>query len=320
MADQSLRELLRRWQASGAPSDAAAWLGARLRAGELPPARLQAAALLGSPGARRLLGPEAPRPPRDLEEWFAAACQLEPALGLRAVIAALRRALPLFEARPERCERHGALRCQQGPCRVDLRPRQALELVEQDELAGAPGGALRGAIEACRDCQRGLELEPVAPPRPVGLRRQEEAVTYGETSRKRRYPAAVIQAACALVAQRGSDAQRDAAVGLLEGVALAPLLRAEGGAALGPRDPAWAGAWEQARAALEAQAFADVLPLVRASAREDAAARGIDRDYALQEALEDLRAAVKAEVVPWLLDSADPLAERLARRPAPRVP
>lgn len=319
MADQSLRELLRRWQASGAPADAAAWLGARLRTGELPEARLLAAAALGSPGARRLLGPDAPRPVRELEPWFAAARELEPALGLRAAIAALRRGLTLFEARPERCERHGALRCQQAPCTIDLRPRLALEAIERDELAAAVSAGLRAKLEACRDSQRTLELEPAASARPVGLGRQEEAITYGETSRKRRYPAAVIQLAGALIATRGSDAQKEAALGFLDGVALAALRTAEG-RPLTPRDLEWGPAWERARAGLETQAFADTLPLVRAQAREDAAARGLDRDYALQEALEDLRQAIKAEVVPWLLGTADPLAERLARRPAPRIP
>jgi hypothetical protein len=51
MSDESLRELGRRWRASQDPADELRWHAARVRAGELDPARLELAALLGWPGA-----------------------------------------------------------------------------------------------------------------------------------------------------------------------------------------------------------------------------------------------------------------------------
>lgn len=65
MADHELRELERRWRASGDPGDEAAWLLARLRSGSLPLERIEIAALLGHEPAVRVLaeldpGSEAP--------------------------------------------------------------------------------------------------------------------------------------------------------------------------------------------------------------------------------------------------------------------
>lgn len=52
MTDLRLRELERRWRESGAPHDEAALLRERVRTGDLPEARLRAAALLGYAPAR----------------------------------------------------------------------------------------------------------------------------------------------------------------------------------------------------------------------------------------------------------------------------
>lgn len=63
MSDEALRELERRWRASGAVADEAAWLVARLRVGAPGPptaATLRLRALLGDPAARLALGEEAP--------------------------------------------------------------------------------------------------------------------------------------------------------------------------------------------------------------------------------------------------------------------
>lgn len=59
MADERVRALERRWQASGALEDGAAWLSARLQAGDLSPRHLEVAYLCGHPAARAL-GPARP--------------------------------------------------------------------------------------------------------------------------------------------------------------------------------------------------------------------------------------------------------------------
>lgn len=56
MSDLRVRELERRWRASGRREDRLAWLRARGRAGGQPPSRLVLEALLGGLEARRLLG------------------------------------------------------------------------------------------------------------------------------------------------------------------------------------------------------------------------------------------------------------------------
>lgn len=60
VADHGLRQLERRWRASGDPADEAAWVLACLRAGELPAARVEVAALLGHEPAARALAEEDP--------------------------------------------------------------------------------------------------------------------------------------------------------------------------------------------------------------------------------------------------------------------
>ncbi|MCA9630804.1 MAG: hypothetical protein KC766_24210 [Myxococcales bacterium] len=61
MTDSQLRELERRFRASGSAEDEAAWLRARVQAGELERSSLELAAYLGSEAAREFLGPSAPR-------------------------------------------------------------------------------------------------------------------------------------------------------------------------------------------------------------------------------------------------------------------
>lgn len=56
---EALRELERRWRASGLPQDEVAWLRERLRRGELVEARLVLPAYLGYPAARALCDPAA---------------------------------------------------------------------------------------------------------------------------------------------------------------------------------------------------------------------------------------------------------------------
>jgi len=56
MADDRLRQLERRFRESGAVEDEAAWLRARVRAGELPEERLRLAARMGQAAAAAALG------------------------------------------------------------------------------------------------------------------------------------------------------------------------------------------------------------------------------------------------------------------------
>lgn len=51
MSDQELQELARRWRESGRVEDEAAWLRARVRAGQLAPDRLAMAAFMGHEAA-----------------------------------------------------------------------------------------------------------------------------------------------------------------------------------------------------------------------------------------------------------------------------
>jgi len=60
MSDEALRELERRWRASGAVEDEAAWLAARLRVGAQNASALRLRALLGEPAARLALGDSSP--------------------------------------------------------------------------------------------------------------------------------------------------------------------------------------------------------------------------------------------------------------------
>lgn len=63
MTDDALRALERRWRATGAVEDEAAWLSARLRAGGLAEARLRAAARLGHRAAQVALADDTEEPP-----------------------------------------------------------------------------------------------------------------------------------------------------------------------------------------------------------------------------------------------------------------
>ena len=65
MTDSHLRELERRFRASGSAEDEAAWLRARVQAGELAEHHLALAAYLGSPAA------ELVTPPEHMEEFLA---------------------------------------------------------------------------------------------------------------------------------------------------------------------------------------------------------------------------------------------------------
>lgn len=70
--DTGLRDLERRWRASGDPADEARLLAERLRLGELTRERLELAAFVGHIGARTALGDGAPAGRVPLRRWVAA--------------------------------------------------------------------------------------------------------------------------------------------------------------------------------------------------------------------------------------------------------
>lgn len=317
MADQDLRELLRRWQASRSAMDEAAWLAARLRAGELTPERLLIAARIGSAGARRLLGAEAPRTERDVERWLEGLLAEAPELALRAAISALRRVVPAWEYQPERCERHGALQCRATPCQPDPRVRRALLPLEATAVRAVADAELlevaRGCLSASAHLQAGRGSQSV---HTVGHRRdpEDETLYYGDAW-KLHAPLAGLLAAGAGLVLHGTTQERVEARALVQPRVPGNLYLPAFPTPLSPDQPEWPryvgalGAFMATRAALEG------LPTLRALAREQALARRIDPGYAVQEALEEVREGVKRELLPFFLGVEDPLAGVLARRP-----
>lgn len=97
MSDERLRELERRWRATGAADDGAAWLVERVRIGDLEASRLMLAAYLGHHAARAAVDAP-PAVPGDDGAWLAGLEGLEPgsatracALAVLAVVGACRR-------------------------------------------------------------------------------------------------------------------------------------------------------------------------------------------------------------------------------------
>ncbi|MBL4850106.1 MAG: hypothetical protein JKY65_31650 [Planctomycetes bacterium] len=84
MSDTRLRELEKRWIASGSVGDEAAWLNLRRQRGSLDPEQLDLSAYLGHPAARALL-PDAGAFPDDLDDLL---IQWGRALGARLAAAA----------------------------------------------------------------------------------------------------------------------------------------------------------------------------------------------------------------------------------------
>lgn len=152
MSDLDLRELERRWRASGSPDDEARWLVGRVRRGELDVNRLELAACCDRAAAAQALRAIGLTPSptswvTDVRRWGDDVC-------VRATLAAARRALPTWEeAFPD-----------------DLRPGAILGLVERWLEAGPDGGvrppqddpthALLDAVDAAAAAQ--LEAEDAA--------------------------------------------------------------------------------------------------------------------------------------------------------------
>jgi hypothetical protein len=144
--DQATRELERRFSETGAPGDGAAWLRARLRAGELDPARLELAAFAGHRAAALVSGHDCQ------DERVCLRCYQElgvlrllgerggPAATLRAAIAAGRACLARWDAVYERGGWEALRR-------------------EVERLRGGRGRAVPGTWDALRrSMARGLDL------------------------------------------------------------------------------------------------------------------------------------------------------------------
>lgn len=127
MSDQRSRELERAFRATGSVADEAAWLGARLRAGEVEQTKVELAVFLGSGAARLVIGDRAPihtRPPRSGVKGFVrkGLAQWGHVVLVRAAIAAARLVVRDDEDLPEAVGR-GNLHLAEE---YAIEPRQAL--------------------------------------------------------------------------------------------------------------------------------------------------------------------------------------------------
>jgi hypothetical protein len=141
LSDERLRDLRRRWEASGQLEDEAAYLRERVRAGELTSDRLELAALCRHLGARAALGGAAPEPPPDDDWLHRSACawgRSSKPVAVRMALIAAELVLPDFEA-----TRPG-----------EARPRRALKAAQAwlgapSEEAAAEAAAAAAAAEGC---------------------------------------------------------------------------------------------------------------------------------------------------------------------------
>ena len=144
MSDAKLRDLERRWRASGSDRDLGRWLGARVQAGTLPRSVVELMALLGNGGARQVVEVEPARIPRGSllrgREWIqyvpAELWTMErQALCVRCATAVAEASLELWEELfPD-----------------DARPREALAVARrwlEDRDAISPEQVRRGVEEA----------------------------------------------------------------------------------------------------------------------------------------------------------------------------
>lgn len=152
MADDSLKDLERRFRTTGSIEDEVAWLHARRVAGRIEPARLELAAWLGHPAAQRVAGPDA----RDFHAaphstpaigplagvelptgWIKNAAPLHPELGARAGIAALNRVVPQAAELRRDCGAAVALAEDCVVCPCERHVTAAREAMERQEQAAA---------------------------------------------------------------------------------------------------------------------------------------------------------------------------------------
>lgn len=165
MSDARLRELERRFQASGQLADEVAWLIERLRAGVLREERLRQAAHVGHAAARAVLG-EGSAPPlpaserwHDMHPWARAFRAWDRPAALRVALAAVETAWRRWEPRftpangdAIRAWLRAGRECAECPCPAHERAaRQAADrLVVPDEVPPGGGYVLDAAGSVAR--------------------------------------------------------------------------------------------------------------------------------------------------------------------------
>lgn len=182
--DERLRELERRWQATGDPGDEGRWLAARVQCGRLSPSALEVAAWLGHPGAVAA-APEAAESPGGADPQAALAAwtaELDrrlaplPAASHRAVLAEAERLLERLEDLPPALQLLGLTGPQTGEA-IAIAPGVGLRRVGARLTAGPPGAGDLARVEAAGGALalRGSRARP-------GLTVNGRSLTPGTTS------------------------------------------------------------------------------------------------------------------------------------------
>lgn len=161
MSDQRIRDLERRWRASGLPADHAALLLDYVRTGRLNEARLQVAAYCGHAGAAAALGIPVGRSkvPGLLSEWVLGTPRTEigAELVVRAVVLAACGTLRSLRRRDGVLIRHLEHAAEWCDCPCEKHQRQAAWGVDPEAAIGSADLALR-----CATSQRSLQAETQA--------------------------------------------------------------------------------------------------------------------------------------------------------------
>lgn len=319
--ERRLREL--RAAKSNSVEDDALALRERVRTGHVDEPRLRLAALLGSPGARELLGAAAPSIDREVGGWVKSMTErAPPEAALRVAVATVRHVVPLWERRPERCDRHGALVCRDALCQADPRLRAALErleacLVSPANTAVAALFESRAAAQQAEADLRAARGESFAPRGWSMEDIMDYTGGYGETEQKEPIALAVTRATLAAIALF-ADVDRRRELCTTMRVKYCKLYLGDHGNGIGrdlrPDEPGWEDAWRRAASELASDAAGRAVGAVRSFARDEAIARRIEVGYLTSERFEEVRAVVRADVLPWALGRGDPLAARVAAR------
>lgn len=133
--DQRLRELERRFRATGALADEVAWLQARVQTGALDPLRLELAARLGHPAAGSIL-PDSARAPLVLPP-LGELIRFGPALPLRAGLVAVQLAPPSSRREDEASVVDAVARWLEAPSRATVAQVREAGRVPADWQGGA---------------------------------------------------------------------------------------------------------------------------------------------------------------------------------------
>lgn len=291
MADSRLQRGERRARSRPALQEQVALLRDRLRVGDLEAAQLERAAQLGSRAARLALQDAAPKRIATFEGWVEFVLSQGLDLSLRLCLAVLEHGLSLWEVQPERCERHGALRCEEATCQLDPALREVWTQLHACVEAGGHSDLLQ-VLEACEAAEQAVLSDRGQ----VSRLRGEGVVTYDEGERKAPVACAASWATKACMAAFGADAERRRAIA--DGRHMPPagipfVSDGEQSRNARPGDPEWEIVdWSAVAVGFCGQSVSGVLVTVRATARETATAKRQPVDYVLDETLHSLREAV----------------------------